>query len=291
MRVMTTNERWGGAYVFQATTNHIKNQEIDLVVLLGDRWETLCAAAAAACSRIPICHIHGGERTIGAMDDNMRHAISKLSHIHCVANEDFGQTLRKMGERNIHVTGAPGLDNLTPFLGDRKPERYFVCTYHPETLGNLDGIQAMIEALKNYPDYTVYWTGVNNDPESDVIKHMIETSGVGEEVEWGLGEYLWHCRHATAVIGNSSSGIIEAPYLWVPTVNIGDRQDGRPMGESIWSVGANQFQISEAIMGAIDYEGPFDQEFGDFGASKRIADIIVNQDLDNTDILRKPWHI
>jgi len=302
-----------------AAIGNIVNQYVDIhepeiMVLLGDRWETLGAAYIAACWRIPICHIHGGESTWGAMDDSMRHAISKLSHIHCVANTQFAETLRRMGERNIYITGAPGLDNLRPII-DEVPslneakknnstgdESYFVCTYHPETLGDDTGLTEMIEAIKKWKRIDgddFYWTGVNNDPESDAIRNMIESSGAGEVVEWSLTEYLTRCRKAWGVVGNSSSGIIEAPYLGVPTVNIGQRQAGRPMGRSIYNPDDDRDSIYSAFIDCMSHgwagdDMPcrgYDQLYGSIDGqnSAEIAQIIASVSL--KDILRKPWHI
>jgi UDP-hydrolysing UDP-N-acetyl-D-glucosamine 2-epimerase len=269
------------------------------MVILGDRWETLCAATAAACARIPIAHIHGGESTWGAMDDSMRHAISKLSHIHCVANVQFAETLSRMGEKNIYITGAPGLDNLRLTIdeGPRKPGKYFVCTYHPETLADVSehGVVELIAALEEFPDYFIYWTGVNNDPGNGEVSHLIENCGFGTVVDWSLGEYLRRCRHAAAVIGNSSSGIIEAPYLGVPSVNIGDRQAGRPMGPSVIQAEPIRAAITTAILFALDrikmMDPVYPELYGsiDGNNSEEIAKIISSHSLD--DILKKPWHI
>ena len=266
----------------------------DIVVLLGDRYESLFVAAGAAYHRIPIAHIHGGESTYGAIDDSMRHAISKLSHLHFVANMDFHDVLQRMGERLVYVTGAPGIDNLVPYMEmERKPEKYFVCTYHPETLGE-DQVHHLMDVLFEFPDYGVYWTGVNQDPGSDDITSVIRKGIVGRTdhhiVDWTLGEYLTHCRHAAAIIGNSSSGIIEAPYLEVPTVNIGKRQEGRPVGRSIYQ--DDELSIAELIKFALMHDPnhrPFDCLYGEPGASKKIAEIIATHPLE--DILRKPWKI
>jgi UDP-hydrolysing UDP-N-acetyl-D-glucosamine 2-epimerase len=257
----------------------------DIAVILGDRFESLGAAYQASYHRIPICHIHGGEQTAGAMDDAMRHAISKLSHIHCVANVQFAETLSRMGEKIICVTGAPGLDNLVNEISTpRRPQKHFVVTYHPETLGTgSEGIKPLIEALERFPDYKVYWTNANQDPGAeqppDKWKHAFETVDL----------YIHHCRHAAAVIGNSSSGIIEMPTLGVPTVNIGDRQKGRPMAGSVITCLPTVDSITEGIEWALGRETGFVNPYGQPGASERIADIIANQDL--TGILRKDWPI
>lgn len=268
------------------TRETIDQVKPDIVALLGDRFETLGAAYGATYSRIPICHLHGGESTFGAMDDNMRHAISKLSHIHCVANDQFGDVLKKMGEREIYVTGAPGLDAIKPVIDSvpRQRKNHFVVTYHPETLGGTDA-NPLISALEQFPGYEVFWTVPNNDPGSEGI--MIPQKWIKK---FSHKEYLIACRTAACVIGNSSSGIIEAPYLEVPTVNIGDRQTGRPMGRSIFNADNDIKCIISAIEAAANYDGiHFDELYGNFGASKTIAEIIVETDLEG--ILEKPWAI
>lgn len=274
---------------------YIKELSPDIMVVLGDRFEILGAAYAAAYHRIPIAHIHGGESTYGAMDDSMRHAISKLSHLHFVANKQFAGVLERMGEKHIFITGAPGLDNLVPILeeGPRKPEKYFVVTYHPETLGNDDGFYKLVEALKQFSDYPAYWTATNNDPGSQEIHAALDGTNQ-RQVMWSLEEYLRRCRNAACVVGNSSSGIIEAPYLEVPTVDLGRRQEGRLSGRSIYRVSSSfpDDPIAGLITMALAHDKthrPFDQLYGKPGASKEIAEVIATYPLE--DILRKPWAI
>lgn len=262
----------------------------DIMVLLGDRYETLGAAYAAAYNRIPIAHIHGGESTYGAMDDSMRHAISKLSHLHFVANKQFADVLNRMGEKNIFISGAPGLDNLVPILaeGPRNPHKYFVVTYHPETLGNDEGFDNLVNALKSFPTYKVMWTGNNNDPGAEEINQKAEKAFGGTTLMSADG-YLRACKHAACVIGNSSSGIIECLTLGVPTVNIGERQRGRPQAESIITTLPDAESIWLAIKWALEFKGSFYNPYGKPGASKKIAEVIAAHPL--KDILKKSWSI
>lgn len=254
----------------------------NIVLLLGDRLEMLEAATAATYGKIPIAHIHGGEASFGSFDNQIRDAITKLAHIHFVAAPEFlNRVVNGLGEGpdRVHVVGAPGLDNLTD-LPPRVPEKYFVCTYHPATLEEGSGIHSLIEALGRFPDYKSIWTGVNNDPGSDYIRDALSDCDVRDLDPL---EYIGLCRNAAAVVGNSSSGIIEAPTLQVPTVNVGSRQDGRLKGPSI--IDAPSDDIDAAIRLALDYDGAFDNPYGGPGASQKIADILATTEIR----MRKEW--
>jgi len=275
-----------------AASERFAKSNYDLLLVLGDRYEILAACGAATVAGIPIAHIHGGEVTEGSFDDALRNAITQLSHIHFVATDDSKNRLIRMGEdkTRIYKVGAPGLDNLVPILeeGPRNSEKYFVVTYHPETLGGVPGqadIYALVEALKSFSDYEVYWTGVNNDPGGDAIRERIEESGIGHEVNWPPEGYLRHCRHAACVIGNSSSFIIEAPSLGVPSVDIGDRQKGRQRGPSVMNCRAYTGNIVRTIKWALYYSRSFENPYGQPGASAKIAEILATQSF--ADILKK----
>lgn len=263
--------------------------DFDLCLLLGDRMETGCAAMAATGSQMPIAHIHGGEASFGSFDNQIRDAITKLAHIHFVVAEPMRERLLALGEEpwRIHVVGAPGLDNLVN-LPPRRPEKYFVVTYHPATLVRDDGTWALIQALERFPDYTVMWTGTNNDPGAAEVHSLFVGNGF-EEVHFDPRQYLEAARHAAAIVGNSSSGIIEAPTLEVPAVNVGPRQDGRLKGPSIIDCRAEASSIEYAIRCALEYDGPFTNPYGGPGASKKIADVLSTIDLDG--IMVKRWAI
>jgi UDP-hydrolysing UDP-N-acetyl-D-glucosamine 2-epimerase len=264
------------------TAEFIRRDSPDLMLVLGDRFETLGACYAATYAKVPIAHIHGGEATHGAFDDHIRHAITKLSHLHFAAAEPYAERLRRMGERRVWTVGTPGLDNLTD-LPPRVPTKTFVVTYHPPTLGEC-GAKQLVEALKRFPDYEVIWTGVNNDPGAESVRASF--AGYAER-HLTPHQYVLSCRHAAAVIGNSSSGIIECPSLEVPSVDVGTRQAGRLRGKSVMNAGDNADSIAFAIERALNYYGPFDNPYGKPGASKAIADILSEIDL--TNILVKPW--
>ena len=259
----------------------------DITVLLGDRYETLAAAASATFDRVPIAHIHGGEATHGAMDDQIRHAVTKLSHLHFAAAGVYAERIKQMGEdpMRVWVTGAPGLDNLAD-MPSRTPGRSVMMTYHAETLGSNGGAEAMIEALEAFSQLTVLYSGNNKDPGSDAIDFLL-TQKYGKQ-DFTLEEYVAACRRSAFMIGNSSSGIIEAPTMELPTVNIGTRQDGRLRARSVFDCNTDVHQIRDAITQALDYKGPWDNPCGGPGASEVIAKIIATQDLSG--ILVKKWH-
>jgi UDP-hydrolysing UDP-N-acetyl-D-glucosamine 2-epimerase len=278
----------------------------DIVVLLGDRYEILAAAVAALLLRIPVAHIHGGEVTSGAMDDAMRHAITKMSHLHFTAAEIYSRRVVQLGEppENVHTVGAIGLDGLAdlPALGREAlaksvgielGEPLFLVTYHPATLGDRDpgeAAGALIEALKGFPEATLLFTGVNADTGNRAIADRIEkfvALNPGRAVctdSLGRARYVAAMRIADAVIGNSSSGIIEAPALGTPTVNIGDRQAGRLRSASVVDCPEDARAIGAAIRRAIgaEFRGSIrgmTPAYGNGGAARRIADILRRHDV------------
>lgn len=222
-----------------------KAQNTKLVVLLGDRYETLAAALAAMFEAIPIAHIHGGETTVGAFDDPMRHSISHMAALHFVATDDFAMKLANMGIHpyTISVSGTPGLDNI-PGNSAKRDKNEILVTYHPETRSPDYGVaqcERMLLSLDRYykNGYDVLFCGVNNDPGSEQIKELIKTyceqrSCAKIVTDMNHGDYIEKMQHAALVIGNSSAGVIEAPWVGVPTINIGDRQKGRPMARSVY---------------------------------------------------------
>jgi UDP-hydrolysing UDP-N-acetyl-D-glucosamine 2-epimerase len=251
-----------------------KSQDAKLVVLLGDRYETLAAALAAMFAGIPVAHIHGGETTAGAFDDAIRHSISHMATIHFVATDDFAMKLVNMGIHpyTIKVTGASGLDNIEGNSAKRDKNEILV-TYHPETRSPDYGIaqcERMLLALdKYYKDgYDVLFCGVNNDPGSEEIKELIKAyceqrSCAKVVTDMTHREYVEKMQHAALVVGNSSAGVIEAPWVGVPTINIGDRQKGRPMARSVYS---SMMYIDEALK----HKEPW-KPFYRGGASEKIA--------------------
>lgn len=221
----------------------------DILVLLGDRFETLSAATAATALRIPLAHIHGGETSEGAMDEYFRHAVTKMSHLHFVAAPAYARRVVQMGESpdRVFTVGALGLENfarlelpdvaaLSKDLGFDLAGRYVLLTYHPATLADQSPMMALEEvlaALDQFPELKVLATKANADPGGRAINARLgaytQANAARVHLVDSLGQvrYLAAMRGAAAVVGNSSSGIIEAPAIDVPTVNIGSRQDGR----------------------------------------------------------------
>ena len=246
----------------------------DVLVILGDRFEALAAAQTAMILKIPILHLHGGEITEGAYDDAIRHAITKLSYLHGTSTEEYRQRIIQLGESPARVKniGAMGLEHLkrTPLMDIselaeslrfnlKKP--YFLVTYHPVTLGNEPpelSFQALTNALDHYPEYQIILTYPNADDGGRLIIPMIEAYAAAHPTRvvaipsLGQVRYLSAVKHSAGVIGNSSSGIIEAPSFDVPTINIGVRQKGRLSAKSVLHASVDLDSIKKAIDNAIN---------------------------------------
>lgn len=288
----------------------------DIVILLGDRFEIFAAAQAAFLLGIPIAHIHGGEITEGAMDDGLRHAISKLSSLHFAATESAARRLRQMGEPpdRVIIVGAIGLENsnatdladraeLEATLGIPLNDPLLVVTYHPETNrrrgSDEQTITALLSALEGISYGSLVFTGVNSDPGRESIETPIrkfaERHPGSTTVVNSLGHrrYFGALRLAAAVIGNSSSGIIEAPTFNVPTVNIGDRQKGRDQAQSIINCDENEEAIRAAIERAIEPGFPSSLSgqqlaYASQGGSATITNVLATQPLDHMTV--KEFH-
>jgi UDP-hydrolysing UDP-N-acetyl-D-glucosamine 2-epimerase len=287
----------------------------DILVLLGDRFEMLAAAQAAMVARLPIAHIHGGEATEGAMDEAFRHAITKMAHLHFVSTGEYRARVIQLGEApgRVFDVGAPGLDyvfnlrllgrsELEKSIGFALGEGFLLVTYHPVTLGGGDparAVEELVSALDSFPDHKIIVTGANADPGHDSIAgawNDYATSNpdrVSLHASLGQRRYLSAMKHAAAVVGNSSSGIIEAPAMKVPTVNLGARQRGRVRAASVIDCDETAEAIAEAIARALSGEFAKSVEaaanpYGTGGASGRILDTLKGADL--SDILMKRFH-
>lgn len=285
----------------------------DIAVVLGDRFEIFAAAQAAMLCRIPLAHIFGGELTEGAMDDAMRHAVTKMAHLHFVAAEAYRRRVIQLGEspERVFCVGATGLDNIARLdllsrsgleeaIGRKLGKRFLLVTYHPATLmGTSTAIDELLAALDMFPDHNILITGVNADPGHQDIASKLESYAAGQpdriSLYASLGQlrYLSAVKHAEAVIGNSSSGIIEAPAMKTPTVNIGERQRGRLRGASVIDCGENRSEIIAAVRKAVSPE--FRESvrnspslYGTPGASKRIKSVLKDFPLEG--ILIKRFH-
>ncbi len=278
----------------------------DIVVLLGDRYEILAAAQAASLLGIPVAHISGGEVTEGAVDDWIRHAITKASWWHFVASDSYCKRVVQLGEapERVFNVGDPGLDSVRKLpLADRATMEadlgivlnspLFVVTYHPATLGTLSpehAFQELLAALDLYPDACVVLTKSNADAGGRLISSMADNWTKERKaptlcvVSLGQLRYLSLLRFADVVIGNSSSGIVEAPALKVPTVNVGSRQDGRLKAQSIIDCAEDRTSIHNAIEFALSpefREGLSDivSLYGDCDASRQIMNILSSVSL------------
>jgi UDP-hydrolysing UDP-N-acetyl-D-glucosamine 2-epimerase len=248
----------------------------DILVVLGDRFEVLAAAQAAMVARIPIAHIHGGETTEGAIDETIRHAVTKMAQWHFVAAEPYRKRVIQMGEapERVFNTGAPGLDHLgnLKWLSRAELENaleaklgtpLFLVTYHPATLSGESPELAMNEllrALDAFPDATVILTYPNADAGGRALIQCVDAwvrrnpDRAKAFVSLGRPRYLSLMREADVVIGNSSSGLIEAPALAKPAVNLGDRQKGRLKATSVIDAPETQEDIVAAIRTAMSSE-------------------------------------
>ncbi len=249
----------------------------DVIVILGDRYEMLAVASAATVMRIPIIHLHGGEISEGAIDDSIRHAITKLSSLHLTATDEYRNRVIQMGEQSQNVinTGAIGvynvahvepmsLEELSTSLDFEITPGTLLVTYHPATLDDEDvsiRCEALLEALDAFPQNKVIITYPNNDAQGRVIIDMIENYAKNNKgrvlvkPSLGLHRYISALHYVSAVVGNSSSGIIEVPSMGIPTVNIGIRQKGRMASSSVINCGDKREDIVNAIKFALSEEG------------------------------------
>ena len=247
----------------------------DAIILLGDRFEIFAAAQAALFTAIPVVHIGGGDITEGAYDDPMRHAISKLSHMHFVTNGDAYLRLLRMGEdpKRVFNFGSPGLDYLdqTKIIEKNVLEEKlsfefqkinFLITFHPVTLdkvSSLDQLNELLEALDSYGnDAGLIFTFPNADNQGRKIKSRLEGFVKSKKnaklySSLGINQYLSAMKYVNAVVGNSSSGLYEAPSLRTPTVNIGIRQKGRIKAKSVFDCDAKKNEIIKSINQAISF--------------------------------------
>lgn len=243
----------------------------DLVIILGDRYESFCMAAAALVLCVPIAHIHGGEVTEGALDEAFRHSITKMSHIHFSTSEVYSNRILQLGEHPDFVfnVGALGIENIRKqrLMSRRQLEDsikfkldtpFFLVTYHPVTLESnttTAQLEQLFEAIDHFQNIKVVFTKSNADANGETINRMIDAHVAKNPnrclavTSLGTERYLSAISLCEAVVGNSSSGILEAPLYNVPTINIGDRQKGRIRVKSIIDCAAN----AEAIVNAIKF--------------------------------------
>lgn len=241
----------------------------DIVLLLGDRYEILAAATAAMIERIPIAHIHGGEITEGAYDDAIRHSITKMSHLHFSSTEEYRRRIIQMGEQPERVfnVGALGVENIKklPLMVKEEieadmqfaiDEKTILVTYHPVTLGDYTAeqdIKEFIAALEECPDLRIIFTMPNSDTGGQAIADSINAFVANNAdrakayKSLGVKRYLSVMKYAGAVVGNSSSGVLEVPSFGIPTLNIGDRQKGRIAADSVYNCETDKNSILKGL--------------------------------------------
>ncbi|MDF2413350.1 UDP-N-acetylglucosamine 2-epimerase [Aeromonas sp. 1HA1] len=274
----------------------LARQQPDILVILGDRFEALAAAQAAMLQRIPVAHLHGGEITEGAYDDAIRHAITKLSYLHFTAAEPYRQRVIQLGEapERVFNVGAVGLDHiaktqllsmdeLQSSLGFTLDSPFFVVTYHPVTLADEaaeESFRALLAALDQFPAHQVILTYPNADDGGRAIIPLLVQYAAEKNARvlaipsLGYRRYLSAVKHSAAVIGNSSSGIIEVPSLGVPTINIGQRQQGRLAAQSVLHCEANSMAITQCIALALQPMAP-DAYINPYGVGDASSQIVA----------------
>ena len=283
------------------------------VLMLGDRYEIFAAAQAALIAGIPIAHLAGGDTTEGAFDESIRHSISKMAHVHFATNELSARRLRQMGEapETVHVVGSTGVDTIRQVnlltreqleeqLAIRFQPRNITVTYHPSTLDHADtaeGLEALLGALDELgSDVGIFITKSNSDPGGEAISRRLESWVAGRSqaaifTSLGSQRYLSLVRQSDVVLGNSSSGLMEAPALGVPTVNIGNRQRGRLAGNSVYHCPARKEDILSSLEQALamsrsDIENPY----GDGTAASQIVRILCSIEEPRA-LLKKSFHL
>lgn len=286
-----------------------------ILVLLGDRYEILAAAQAAMVARIPIAHIHGGEATEGLIDEAIRHSLTKIAHLHFASTEQHRARIIQMGEapERVFNVGATGLDNIRRLklldraelgarLGIELRSPLISFTYHPVTLSAQDPIEPMtqlLQALNEFSSGTVIFSKSNSDTNGRVINQAIDSYVAGRShnsrafASLGQQLYLSLLANADLILGNSSSGIIEAPAIGTPTVNVGDRQLGRVRSPSVIDCVERTPDIISAVKRALSLEfrdlaALRQSPFGSGYAAERICEVLKNFSLDG--ILKKRFY-
>lgn len=283
----------------------------DIIVVLGDRYELLSVVTAATLYKIPIAHIHGGEITEGAYDNGIRHAITKLSHLHFASTEEYRKRIIQMGEQPSYVfnVGALGIENikkvqpltlkeLEDSLNFKIGDRCFIVTYHPVTLENntaKEQIDNLLLALDEFKDYKIIFTYPNSDTDGRIIIERINKYVSDNEdraialPSLGLKRYLTALRYVKAVVGNSSSGIIEVPSFGIPTLNIGERQKGRIAAASVINCGTSTDDIRDSLAKALAIDckcvlNPYEKLHTTYEILKVLKSVCLNE------IIRKKFY-
>jgi len=287
----------------------------DIIIILGDRFELLSAASAALVARIPIAHIHGGEVTEGAIDESIRHSITKMSHIHFTSAEVHKERVLQLGENknNVYNFGAPGIDNIIDFsllslkdfekaINFKLSTRNILVTFHPVTLEKStagEQFKNLLSALNLLTGVTIIFTKANADTDGRIINQMIDKfvlnnpSSTVAFTSLGQLRYLSAIQFMDGIVGNSSSGLIEAPTFKVGTINIGDRQQGRVRAKSVIDCEPLVEDISIALkkLFSKSFKASLKKvinPYGEGGTSKKIVEILSKKSLKN--IIKKKFY-
>jgi GDP/UDP-N,N'-diacetylbacillosamine 2-epimerase (hydrolysing) len=286
----------------------------DLMLVLGDRFEIFSAVVAALVARIPVAHLHGGETTEGAFDEAIRHSVTKMSHLHFVAAEEYRKRVIQLGEQadRVFLVGGLGIDNIKKLklleraeleqsLGFKFGRKNLLVTFHPTTLEggtSADQMTELLASLTTLVDTHLIFTMPNADTGGRVLSDMVEkfvASHANARVYTSLGQlrYLSCVQQVDGVVGNSSSGLIEVPAFGKGTINIGDRQRGRLRAASVIDCGPDQQSITAALQRL--YSPAFQatlkticNPYGEGGASEKIVQVVRSYPLEN--ILKKTFH-
>jgi len=295
--------------------NILEDLKPDLILILGDRFEIFSIASTAMIFRIPVAHLHGGELTEGVIDDSIRHSISKMSHLHFVATKEYRDRVIQLGEnpKNVFEVGGLGIDNIIKMkllnrsqledsLDFKLAEKNLLVTYHPVTLEkekSKDQLKKLLSALEELKDTNIIFTMPNADMGNQIlfklIKEFVNRNPKSANCYTSLGQlkYLSCLKHIDAVIGNSSSGLIEVPSFKKGTINIGNRQKGRVKAESV----IDCIPEKESILKAINkiYSKEFQiklksvsNPYGNGGACDKIIKILNKKSFDN--IIKKKFY-
>ena len=274
----------------------------DMLVVLGDRYDMYPFALASHIIGIPLVHFHGGEVTSGAIDDALRHSVSKLSDIHFVANQEFKKRLIQLGERKKHIfnIGSLGIDSIRKIKFKKrdyvnnidvkiKNNKYFMISLHPETINgrNISLSENLLKSLEKYSQYIQIFSYPNSDSESNIIlkhikKYVSHNDNAILHQSYGRIDYLHLLKYSEIIIGNSSSGFVEAPYLETPTVNVGTRQKGRPTTDSIFNSSYSAASIISNINLALNYKNSRKNiNYKGMGSVDKVMQILRTIKIDN----------
>ena len=287
----------------------------DILIVLGDRYEIFSCVSAAMIAQIPIAHLHGGETTEGAFDESIRHSITKMSHLHFTAADEYKNRVIQLGENPSRVfnVGGLGIENIKRLKLLTKEEfeksidfklnkKNILVTFHPVTLESStaqEQFQELLNAVDELKDTNIIFTKANSDTDGRVINQMIDEYVVKNAhksigfTSLGQLRYLSALQYVDAMVGNSSSGLTEAPSFRIATINIGDRQKGRIKADSIIDCEPRKASITKVFVDIYtkNFQNALkivNNTYGDGCASKKVIEEIKKVDLDN--ILKKPFY-